>query len=294
MKKGCIPMRRPKAILVVGLLEFDSGKTSVATSLVREAREEGLDAVAAKPVGAHNAWNQYGSLIRSEKLGMLLGDDAYRLWLASEKSEPPELLSPLDVLSSPPDPCALSDLSTYLSAITNLLRMAVMIRISKASGRGVNICHYVIPDNLERTLPLLRRRVKKLASVLRAEPLESEELVNIMYSSIKHVDTILSELASRHELLIIESFNNAAYPTPFSLEAYKVILVTPGRAYVYEGREYARRASALSSLNKAGVTTYEVIRDLEPIATVSLIPRPRSKLGIPMDDTRHLLKLVTE
>ncbi|WP_231845533.1 hypothetical protein [Pyrococcus abyssi] len=44
------------SVLIVGVLPYDSGKTTLAIKLVREAIEEGFDVGVSKPVGGFNGW----------------------------------------------------------------------------------------------------------------------------------------------------------------------------------------------------------------------------------------------
>ena len=274
-------------VLVVGLLEFDSGKTSVTASLVREARSRGIDAVAMKPVGSHNAWSQHASVLRSLKMKVLVGEDAYRLWLASEKAEPVELLSPLDILTAPPDLTGFEDVAEYLSALGSLTAQATLMRITRPPR---STRHYLIKDNAERVLPSLRVFISELARLLEAESIRLNEAFKMM--THPHPDEALAFLRDRHELLIVESFNNAAYPSPLSLEADKVILVAPGRAYVYEGSEYCKAVRDSISSRGPRVTTPELIGRIRPLAAVSLKPRDMEELDNPKEDTRELLNLV--
>ncbi len=279
-------------VLVVGLLEHDSGKTSVTSSLVAEARSRGIDAVGVKPVGGHSAWNQYETLERSIELGLLVGEDAYKLWRVSGAEEPIEVLSPLDMLTAPPDPESVGGPSGFLMVPDNILELAVLLRISRVERGGVVTKHYAVKRNLRRLSSKLRSRVEVLARKVGAEPVSRSELLELAVGAADAVDSALRYVARKHKLVIVESFNNAACPSPLCLQADKVILVAPGRAYVYDGRSYARAVRALASVKGLNVTTPEVVGKLKPLVSVELFPRTRETLDRPAADTERLLSII--
>jgi len=279
-------------VLVVGLLGNDSGKTSVATSLVREARSKGVRALGVKPVGGHSAWGQYDTLVRSLRYGMLVGEDAYRLWLASDKAEPIEAISPLDVLTVPPDPEHARSFEEYLVLSENLADVAVMLRVTRLEEDRLTTSHYLAEENLERAVPSLKDSIRELAGLVKAETVTGEELLGLVAGAAEHTDSILRRMLQKYELVVVESFNNAALPTPLCLEADWVVLVAPGRAYVYRGDRYSRAVESIVSIRGPNITTLEVSKYVKPVGTVALLPRGKGDLDSAGSDTRELLDLL--
>lgn len=276
----------------MGLLENDSGKTSVATSLVREARSRGIKALGVKPVGGHSAWGQYDTLVRSLKYRMLVGEDAYRLWLASGRAEPLEAISPLDVLTAPPDPENVRSFEEYLGLSENIANVAVMLRVTRLKGDRFVTRHYLAEENLEKAVSPLKDDIRELAGLVKAERITGEELLELAARASEHVDSILRRLLPKYELFVVESFNNAALPTPLCLEADWVVLVAPGRAYVYQGDKYSKAVESLVSIRGPNITTLEVSRYLKPLGTVALLPRSKSDLDSAGSDTRELMNFL--
>ncbi len=271
------------------MLPHDSGKTSVTAALVREARKRGVDAVAAKPVGGHNMYSQFDTLLKSLDMGVLVGEDAYKLWVASEKCEPIELISPLDILTAPPDPDVVG-LDEYLEESSILTRVAVMLRISDAvAGRTE---HYVVSANLRRVVPALRARAEELARKVKARPVSPAQFLKLATGSEEVVDRSLQLLLDRHGEVFVESFNDAACPAPACLEADAVILVAPSRAYVYRGSDYAAVVRELARRRGLNVTSQEVFQRITPVGSVQLVPRRKSELTLPLADTAELLEMV--
>ncbi len=271
-------------VLVAGLLPHDSGKTSVAASLTSELRARGVDAVAAKPVGAHSAWSQHHTVKLSFELGLLVGEDAYILWNASERAEPIELMSPLDVMTAPPD---LAKARLYATQLTH---QAVLIRVSQLSEALIQSRHLAISENMASTTPPLRSKLEKLASELKAAPVERSRVADIILEASTDAERSLRELESRHELTIVESYNDAVAPTP-SLNYYAVIAVAPGRALVYWGDRY-RLAAKAARYQSNQLTTDKIAPLLTPAYTVPLYPREKSSLYTPREDTEKLAEIM--
>lgn len=279
-------------LLVVGILEFDSGKTSIAASLTREARSRGIKAIAFKPIGAHNAWGQYETLIRSLEMKLLVGEDAYRLWIASGRSEPIELISPLDIMSAPPILEAFRKTSEYLSVMGSLLKLAVIARITKLRNNVSFPRHYLIVDNLSRTCTILKEMILNFAKMVKAERIKSRDLIPLTASSLIIIEDIVKYLLSRYELLIIESFNNIACPCPSSLKADYVIAVAPGHTHIYSGKDYSEVLKRTLHGKLLEVTTGEVIDHLNSLTSIEILPRSKEKIDMPGRDTRELLRII--
>ncbi|RLE70333.1 MAG: ATPase, partial [Thermoprotei archaeon] len=91
-------------LLVVGYAEYDSGKTSLTLQLIRKLRAGGRRVIAAKPVAGHSAWYQYETVVHSAELGLLVGEDAYRIAVELGMLSRVAVLNPVDLLISPLDP----------------------------------------------------------------------------------------------------------------------------------------------------------------------------------------------
>jgi len=278
-------------LLVTGLLKFDSGKTSLTASLVRETRSRGIDAVAVKPVGAHNAWNQYDTILRSFEMGVLAGSDAYRLWKASDCVEPIEALSPFDILAAPPD-LEKIEFNHFFNILEDLFSQAVLARLTKITRHSFKSKHYVIPTALKKTTQRLRRTLARLSHFLQAEEIEVKDLLEISLSSGAEIDKILEYMLEKHKLVVVESFNDAACPASICLRADGVILVAPGKAYLYLGVEYRRVLEPLLEIKGLNITTPEVVQFLKPIFKTDLTPKPSHSLDEPKAEIRELLSAV--
>ncbi|RLE88699.1 MAG: hypothetical protein DRJ67_01260 [Thermoprotei archaeon] len=255
-------------LLVVGYLEVDSGKTSLALSLVRALKARRRLVLAAKPVAGHSAWHQYQTVINSRRLGLLVGEDAYRLAEEVGTLDRVQLLNPVDVLIAPMDPAKAGGL------VEEPLNIALM-RVTSCA-EGLKVAHFLCEDVIKRAPLLLAHELMEVARSLRPAPRKlslSEAREILEREAGARADECLELLERECEDLVVESFNNAAAPTPRSLEADYVLAVAPGRIDLFEGSEYKEAVSVLTSLGMlTKLTVGEVSKYLKPLHTVWVRP----------------------
>jgi len=255
--------------LVAGLLPYDSGKTTFARSLVRELVDRGVDVGISKPISGISGWYQYDCVLKSIEHGFLVGEDMYKLHSVAKSSDPIALEGPVIFLLLPPDPERVGwETSIYTSI--GFHHQVSVIRVTNPKESK----HYYVPLNLRRTTDSLKKEVEKFLSVVDAEPIELREVEEILVSSRKDADECLNYINLKHEFTVLESFNNAAAPTAGSLDVDVVVVVAPGKAAVYDGRDYRKAVSALSSVKEPWkITTEEVVQLLHPTTKMELKPK---------------------
>jgi len=268
-------------IMVTGLLPYDSGKTFVGRSLLRYFRSLGYHTIAFKPIAAHSAWFQYETVEKSIKLGVLVGHDAFLYWRDMEGKVRIEEINPVDILTTPIDfETSLANVRLYLSMLESFVSQACMMRISCPKNTETYVTeHYVNVEQLEKTIPTLQLKLMDLAEKLKPQPklISRSEMVKLMSNPepIVCADKQLMKLLKKYEVVIIESFNNAATPTPFSAKiASKVLVVTPGKALIYDGRKYLRTLEILEQTIRNQITytttTQQIVELTKPINYVKI------------------------
>lgn len=262
-------------VLVVGLLPFDSGKTSMACSLVLEAKERGFDVGVSKPISSMSGWYQYSCVERSLHYGKLIGRDIHKLHEAADSSDPIEHEGPVVSLLIPPDPERVEwESKEYMGF--NLPSQLVVIKITDMEGTK----HYYVPSNIERLTGIMKEEVSK---VLRSveNPVEADlEFVNkLLFNSYIIADECLNHTTDKHDFMVVESYNNAAAPTAKSLNAHSVVAIAPGKAALYSGELYRKALTAVSSIKEPWkTTTEEILKLMRPFKTIEL--RSSSKESI--------------
>jgi len=162
---------------------------------------------------------------------------------------------PVIFLLLPPDPERIGWESSIYSSIGFHYQVSV-IRVTNLKESK----HYYVPLNLQRTTAPLKREVEKFLSIVNPEPIEVQEVEEILINSRKDADECLNYINLKHDFVVLESFNNAAAPTVGSLDADVVIVVAPGKAAVYNGRDYREAILALSGMKEPWkITTEEVV-----------------------------------
>ena len=249
-------------VLIVGLLQFDSGKTSLALSLISEALDRGMDVGVVKPITAFSGWYHYSSVLRSVEIGKLVGEDIYRLHVRARSKDPIELESPVVFMHMPPDPERVEWQSSYYTAMS-LNEQIIAVRVGKE--------HYYIPSNVNKLTNALRRVSLDLIKSLHPSPKKIEDVERMILDSGDLANDYVEEIAKRHELTIIESYNDASAPTWSSLEADVVLLVAPSKVAVYDGERY-RKAVELLLKPPWLISSEEVVSLLKPIKTIEIEP----------------------
>ncbi len=253
-------------VLIVGLLPFDSGKTSLALSLIAEALSRGIDVGVIKPVTAFSGWYHYSSLVRSIEFGKLIGEDIYRLHVRARSRDPIELESPVVLMHMPPDPERVDWQSSFYTAL-NLNEQIIALRITNPSDTN----HYYIPANLGRITNAMRNLALKLIESLNPAPKEIEDIDSILMNLGELADECVEFVSSKHEFTIIESYNNASAPTRSSLNADVVLLVAPSKVAIYSGERYRKAVEIL--LNPPWlISSEEVASLLKPVKIVETKP----------------------
>ena len=257
-------------LLVVGYAEYDSGKTSLTLQLIRKLRAGGRRVIAAKPIAGHSAWYQYETVVHSAELGLLVGEDAYRIAVELGMLSRVAVLNPVDLLISPLDPFKAR------GRVEEPLNIALMRITLCSKPGGISVVHYVCDEVLEKAPPTVANAIRELASKLRPKPkLISLELAKrlLWEEAGPYADKCIKLLIDECEDLIVESFNNAATPTPSSLETDYVLAVAPGRIDVFEGSEYRKAVEVLATLGMwTSLTVGEVSRYIKPLWTVYVEP----------------------
>ncbi len=253
-------------VLIVGLLPFDSGKTSLALSLIAEALDRGIDIGVVKPITAFSGWYQYSSVQRSMKFGKLVGEDIYRLHSHARSEDPIELESPVVLMHMPPDPDRVDWQSSFYTAL-NLNEQIITLRITDPNGTN----HYYLPANLGRLTGVMRDLALKLIESLKPAPKEIHDVDDILLNLGKFADGSVELISSNHEITIVESYNNASAPTQSSLKADIVLMVAPSKVAIYNGERY-RKAVELLLKPPWLISSEEVASLLKPIKTIETKP----------------------
>ncbi|RUM46656.1 MAG: hypothetical protein DSY37_04720 [Hyperthermus sp.] len=255
-------------ILVVGLLEQDSGKTWLGTSIAYIGAEQ-VKTGAYKPVGGFNVWYSYRALRESlNKYSVIAGGDA--LNYARITGQDIREVNPIALALAFPDPASLSGAASYLTRASSLQSSLIMARFSTPTSTT----HYLAADNLKLLPAQVKNEVREIAEKLKAIPVNADQILSLLQNPIIEdaLNTVLKGIVDSNELVVIESFNNALLPyMGLDLDLIDFIIVTaPGKALLYSG-DKLRLLDRLMSLKR-----YSRVDQAYP-----LLGKPLTKTDLP-------------
>jgi len=260
-------------VLVNGLLTYDSGKTYVATALVKALIERGFKVSAFKPLAGHSAWYQFNTVLYSLRCGTLIGEDVLKYKELLSLGPEVELVNPVDLLLAPLDPNCFENIEDYLHALTNQLEQLIMARVSDCRNEAAR--YYVIEDNASRVVLGLRPWVEKLVERFKPEPITARCFfadILASHSMVELLDCAFDTLRSRADVLVVESFNDAAVPYMNLLSDVDVVLtVTPGYLFKLDPEDFKRIVkSSYSKLGERGLALGSIFDEIDVKSRFSL------------------------
>ncbi len=281
----------------MGLRPLDSGKTTLAYSLVKALRREGVNVVPVKPVGSAEAWLHPEALRWSSEHGVVVTPDAVKLSAALGGEAPLDALEPVAALHAPPDPARWEwSPQPYQAATADPNRTAALIRITSCAGPGRASVHAINRQSLQRAPARIAGPLSALASRLRPPPLPvSDEDVDRLLGpqAMVAADSCLEVAASESEVVVVESYSDVAAPTPGSLSADLVVAVAPGVAAIVEGSRYRKAVSLKGgSASPSLVSAPEAVQLAGVVGRVDLPLLEEPEEGYSAGDINRLIEAV--
>jgi predicted P-loop ATPase/GTPase len=230
-------------ILIVGANSFDSGKTRFAIELGNHLKDSGQSVGYFKPISGHNYWYNYEHTKQCLEVGKLVSKDASRVKEALEISTNLFLMNPIHSLFVP------ARIERPLENIRSNLGLAgassvlAMQRFSRPVGNGFDST-MLIADSLveEERVIIGLDEIGKLShnsSIFSADNFETfQEFENQHYE--EHVSEAFVEIEKTADNIIIESFNDSAWPWENLTEVDHVLVVTPGQVFRYEPERFRK------------------------------------------------------
>ncbi len=273
-------------ILLTGVLRYESGKTSFALELLNSFKEMGIDIYPYKPIGGHSGWYQYTTIINSIKLGKLVGEDAYHYAEAINCIECIEQISPLDFLLIPHDIKFYQDrVRNYIDLVDDVFKQIILVRLTTIINNNFQTVHYLVKDNCKYILESMENVLKDLINSIKyVIEIDVNELTSLILSPELYymLDNILAYHESRHELVLIESFNDVALPIPSAINSSYVIVIAPGRVLLYDGNNFRVAVKIVSDVFRPlALSTSSILRLMkQPILSLPIPPKQAIYSGV--------------
>jgi len=219
-------------ILVVGLQPNDSGKTTLCKALIYGFKENGVSPVPFKPHSGISYWSQFDTFQRSLMKSTLVCSDIIELEEAAQSQLPLEVLNPVNRLSNPGSSTGISEEQlvfqefmaerfTHHNGVTHKSVYYLNGTINFSQIRDMKTFYLRIKKNAEKTL-----FIKRFQDLVKAYVDNFDRATSSCYRHIKD------------KPLVIESFNDAAYPFNGAEECDAVLCASPNIVLQFETSKY--------------------------------------------------------
>jgi len=218
--------------LVVGLQAYDAGKTTLCKALIHGFKKAGVTLVPFKPHSGISYWNQFNIFQQSLAKSSLLSSDIMELEAAAESQLPLEVLNPVNRLSGPV-------LDRGMPEEKLVFQEFIAERFTYHDGLAHKNIYYLNGTmNLTRLRDMetfylkIKRNAQKTYFVRKFEDLAEAYGKNFE----KATSTCYRHIQERH--LVVESFNDAAYPFNNAEDCDTVLCVSSNTVLQFDDRKY--------------------------------------------------------
>jgi predicted P-loop ATPase/GTPase len=256
---------------------FDSGKTQLATRLVKAFSETGQTVEYFKPLSGHNYWYNFEHTKVCMEQGVLVSKDATTVRASFTPKSPIELANPIHSLFVPlriEKPLQTLPNTLGLSGSSSILTLE---RFSRPSESGIDSTVLVAQKLLEEERLIIGlEEVGKLTrgtSIYQVNNLEAvQEFEHLNFE--QHVLESFAHVEGLSDVVIIEGFNDAAWPWDGLVSVDVVLVVAPGHIFSYDPERF-RKAAFLMNRGQLPIreVTFGRISDLlKPIKRLEVAP----------------------
>jgi len=268
---------------------FDSGKTQFAIRLSGALLEHGHSVEYFKPMSGHNYWFNHEHTKTCLQKGVLASLDAMRVRKFLNPRTPLELANPVHSLFVP------MRLERPMQNLTNTLGLAgsssilTMKRFSRPDSSGADSTVLVAQKLVEEERLIIKQeevgmltRGTGVLSINNLEEVQEFERVNLE----KHVSDSFAEVEKSADFVIIEGFNDAAWPWDGLDTVDAVLLISPAHIFSYNPERFRKAAYLMirGNLPIREVTFGRISDLLKPISRLEI--RPESDISV--DELEHL------
>ena len=269
------------AIFVTGLLRYDSGKTTFIKDLLAFIRNHtNLTAAPFKPLSGNNLFYNYHELTEiSHTQKDFISIDIIKLLGSTDckSSIPPILFNPVHQIFTPALAAGFykeGSLHTYLSK--NMESTTLVQRFTQLLN-GQPFTTYLVNEKVWQnpkfwTPVSIVENVLKSANEIKTYSSDTEYYsLNGQYYATS-VQTTFEHIKDHYDIIIIESFNNAAHPAWCAREAKIVFSVGPGSVFMYDSKDFFTSVDSYKMIQRnVPSTTGEIMKLAKPIK-VSTLP----------------------
>lgn len=260
-------------ILVAGVREVDSGKTTTAKAILEILCERGERPCGFKPRAGNTLWYDYDIVHEALSQGRLYGKDSRILREASATDLPEEALSPVHRLHGmplEPGPLDITGRNGFVMDRASLWdkdpeQIVVLNENHPLDGEAGSLADRIVS---------MSDKVIRVGTVN-----ELNSAISRYYS--RAVRTAHNTVRGQHDTIVYESYADVALPWKGIRDLDGVFLVGPGRIDLHDPDRYLTAVRMRGGLLKEGST--RGLRDLlDPVETLRLPPLRSAELSARM------------
>jgi predicted P-loop ATPase/GTPase len=253
LKEGHQMSYTHRKVLVVGLLPYDAGKTTLCKALIHGFKKSDVNLVPFKPHSGISYWKQFKTFHDGLIRGALLSSDIIELEDAARSGLPLELLNPANRLSSP-------ILDQGMSEEKLAFQEFVAQRFThheEANCRSIYYLNGAINLNhmrgMREFLVAIKKNTEKVIFIR-----NFQQLVKAYEDNFEKA-TGSCYRALQDKPLIVESFNDAAYPFGRAEDCGVVLCMSSSIVLRFKAQEYFKAIGLRAQQKpKAQLTTTDL------------------------------------
>jgi predicted P-loop ATPase/GTPase len=254
-------------IFIAGLLEYNSGKTTIAKEAIRFLEEElSLKTAPFKPLSGNNLFYHYEKIREHiDKYHQFISLDIVDLLDCSSSKINPTIINPVHRVNTQAlsyeffkEGSIKTFYNRYLSSATLFQRFTNSDSLSEYESTFiVNEPIYGNPKFWNDLF--LTDEIIKQGKDVRTYKNEHEYLTLNSQLYANATESAFKQVKEDSQAIVIESFNNSAHPAWSIRESNVVMIVGPGSAFIYEPETYFRAIDNYRSINRNKPTTTDDI-----------------------------------
>ena len=271
-------------IFIGGLLEFNSGKTTVAKEIITFfENEKSIITTPFKPLSGTNLFFNSPQIEEHvQKHSHFVSLDILDLLSCSSNDVSPILVNPVHRVNTQAFPFYFSEegtLNTFFSRFSG--SVSLLQRFTTYSGGEELKNTYILDESIYSNQKFWTNRtlvdsviiesncqLKKYRSEHEYYALNSQYYANAVQSCYDYLKT-------NSNIIIIERYNDSAHPAWCIRDSDIVVLVGPGTMFVYEPQSYFRAIDNYRSINRnKPTTTDEIVKLTKPTKSIFLSGNP--------------------
>jgi len=264
-----------KRVLVLGMNPFDSGKTVLSLKISKTLKELGASVEYFKPFSGSNYWYKYQHIQTCQSEGKLYSFDAHRARVVLDSTIPIEITNPIHTLFVPAILEKPDEIISHSLAMSGWDSILALRRFSSPEKMKIKTVTLVAKHLIDSgALMLTPEEVENLTRDSDIIPFESLEEVLLYTEQVLEgvLDASFDYIEQTADIVIIESFNNTAWPWEGLDRVDTVLAVGPGHIFVYDAERF-RKATMLKKYNS------QAIREV-PFSRVAELIKPRERVLI--------------